>query len=343
MRVNNSTSGTTVGLFVTNQQPVGRDLVDALEEQLVMVRLVRDRGWDAVFTGHHYLTEASHQLQPVPFLARIAAESGDLKLGIGILLLTLQNPVAVAEEIASLDIITGGRVILGVGLGYRDIEFNAFGVHKGDRVYRFENNLRVLTDLWKGGPVDVDLPWCHLEAATPSCLPIQQPRPPIWVGGTSDPAVRRAARLADAWIVNPAATYKTVVRQRRVFDQELQSSDSGGGQIAAFREVFCAETRELAVRTAAPFLLDKYASYQSWGQSRAHPDVRSFEDDYEELQGQRFIVGSPDDCLRKLLRWRDELGVSHFLLRTHWTGMPADHTLASIELLSEEVVPQLQQ
>jgi hypothetical protein len=120
-----------VGIFVTNQNPLGTDMVSALDEQFAMTRLARDRGWDAVGTGQHYLIEGMSQLQLIPFLARLAAEAGEMTGVAGVLLINLHNPVEVAECIASLDVIWRGNFVFGVGLGYREVEFDAFNVPKG--------------------------------------------------------------------------------------------------------------------------------------------------------------------------------------------------------------------
>ena len=131
-----------------------RDMVSALDDQLAYVRHARDRGWDTVLTGQHYLNEGNNkQLQLVPFLARLAAEAGEMRIGTGILLLNLHNPVYTAETIATLDIIARGNFIFGVGLGYRNAEFDAFQVPKGERVNRFERYLELVQELWTGKPV----------------------------------------------------------------------------------------------------------------------------------------------------------------------------------------------
>src|SRR5262249_1473728 len=138
-----------VGLFVTNMQTLDTDMVSALGDQIAMVRAVRDHGWDSLLTGQHYLNEGNNkQLQPVPFLARLAAEAGEMTIGLGILLLNLHNPVYTADTVATLDIIARGNFIFGVGLGYRDVEFDAFGVPKGERVKRFEEYLALVQRLW---------------------------------------------------------------------------------------------------------------------------------------------------------------------------------------------------
>lgn len=331
-----------IGLFLTNQQPLGRDMREALEEQLVLLSAARDAGWDSVFTGHHYLTDSTAQLQPVPFLARLAAESGDMQIGIGILLLTVANPVATAEEIASLDVICDGRVILGVGLGYRAVEFAAFGVERGERVKRFVSNLDIVRRLWSGEAVTADLPWCRLSDARLTTRPIQPAGPEVWIGATGDKAVARAGGLADGWMINPAAERSEVVRQRSLYDEARQASGyAGAGTIAAFKEIYCGRTREDAVRIAGPFLEAKYRAYEAWGQSGAHPGSDSLARAFDELRSQRFIVGSPEDCLQELRWWRDKVGVGHFVLRTDWAGMPIDDALSSVRLLSDEVLPGL--
>ena len=94
--------------------------------------MARDKGWDSVFTGQHYLNEGNNQqLQIVPFLTRLMPEAGEMTTGLGILLLNLHNPVYTAETVASLDVIARGNFVFGVGLGYRDTEFDAFAVPEG--------------------------------------------------------------------------------------------------------------------------------------------------------------------------------------------------------------------
>jgi alkanesulfonate monooxygenase SsuD/methylene tetrahydromethanopterin reductase-like flavin-dependent oxidoreductase (luciferase family) len=167
-----------VGLFVTNQQTLDTDMKSALYDQIAMVRRARDRGWDSLLSGQHYLNESNNkQLQIVPFLARLAAEAGEMTIGLGVLLLNLHNPVYTAETVASLDIITGGKLIFGVGLGYRDIEFNAFAVPKGKRVKRFEEYLALIQRLWTEDRVTHEGASCRLDNVRMNIRPVQKPRP----------------------------------------------------------------------------------------------------------------------------------------------------------------------
>ncbi|MFC4002945.1 LLM class flavin-dependent oxidoreductase [Prauserella oleivorans] len=330
------------GIFLTNQQEPGTDQRQALAEQLSLLRAARDGGWDSVFAGQHYLSEGVTHIQPLPYLARLAAEAGDLRVGVGILLLALQNPVDVAENYAALDVVTGGRLIFGVGLGYREVEYAAFGVPPEEKVRRFEANLDIVTRLWAGEAVDADLPWCRLDGARLGVLPVQRPGPALWMAANSDGAVRRAARLTGTWMINPHATIDTVRRQTELFRAEAAAHGRPApAEQPAMREIFCAKDRATAIELAGPYLVGKYRTYARWGQDRVMPDRESFDMPYEDLARQRFVVGSPEDCVRALLPWRDELGADHLILRTHWAGMPVEHALRSVELLSKEVLPAL--
>src|SRR5262249_57450428 len=149
------------GIFITNQARLATDMVGALEEQFVMVRHARDRRWNTLMTGQHYLNEGDNkQLQCVPLLARLAAEAGEMTLGLGILLLNLHNPVYTAETIASLDVIARGNFIFGVGLGYPHIQFDAFGLPRGQRVKLLEEYLPLVERLCTEGRVSSDGPGC---------------------------------------------------------------------------------------------------------------------------------------------------------------------------------------
>lgn len=332
-----------IGLFITNQQRLARDMVSALDEQIAMVRHARDRGWDTLMTGQHYLNEGDNQqLQLVPFLARLMAEAGEMRVGTGILLLNLHNPVYTAETIATLDILARGNFIFGVGLGYRDAEFDAFGVPKGERVKRFEAYLELVQELWTGKPVSYDAYGCRLDNVVMNIRPVQKPRPPIWIAANNDPAVRRAARLSDAWFINPHATLDSIRRMMGAYRDELtRCGKPFPTDLPVFKEVFCAKDRRTAIEMAAPYLGGKYRDYATWGQDKVMPDDADFSRSFEQLTEGRFILGSPEDCLRQLEPYWSELGCSHLMIRTNWAGMPASQALQSMRLISDELIPAL--
>ncbi|NMO92950.1 LLM class flavin-dependent oxidoreductase [Actinomycetospora sp. TBRC 11914] len=330
-----------VGLHLTHQRRPEQDPVTTLDEQLGLVRLARDEGLDSVFAGQHHLAESFAHIQPLPWLARLAAEAGEMTVGTGCHLLAVHNPVDTAEAYASLDVVCRGRSVLAVGLGYREEEYAAFGVPAREKVRRFTENLAIVDALWRGESVTRDLPWTRLDGARLVQRPVARPRPPIWITANADNAVRRAARLADAWMINPHATAATVRRQLELFDAERAEHGLGpAGARPLMREVFCADTREQALERARPYLESKYAVYADWGQDRVMPDRESFRMGFEELADDRFVIGTPDDCTAALSGWLD-LGIDHFVLRTDWPGTPVEHARRSVELLAREVAPAL--
>jgi alkanesulfonate monooxygenase SsuD/methylene tetrahydromethanopterin reductase-like flavin-dependent oxidoreductase (luciferase family) len=332
-----------VGLFITNQQHLTTDMVGALEEQYVMVRHARDRGWDSLFSGQHYLNDGNNkQLQLVPLLARLMAEAGEMTCGLGILLLNLHNPVYVAETVATLDVIARGNFVFGVGLGYREVEFDAFGVPKGQRVRRFEDCLALVQQLWSGEAVSFESDYCRLDNVRMGIRPVQQPRPPIWIAANNDAAIARAARLGDNWFINPHATVATIRRQLGLFRDERSRAGKPMPVVQpAIKEVFCARDRATALELAGPYLAAKYGDYAKWGQDKAMPQGESFDQSFDALLEDRFALGSPEEVFEQLRPYWEELGVNHLVIRTHWAGMPLPVALSSMRLISDELLPAL--
>ncbi len=333
-----------VGLYLTNQHRLDKDMVDGLHEQIAMTRHARDHGWDSLFSGQHYLNEGnSKQLQIVPLLARLSAEAGDMAIGLGVLLLNLHNPVYVAETVASLDVITGGRLIFGVGLGYRDVEFDAFGVRKGTRVARFEECLELVKRLWTEDAVTYQSELCTLAQVTMNIRPVQRPYPPIWLAADNDRAVARAARLGDTWFVNPHSTSATHLRQMELYRAERArlAMDTTPRDVPIIKELFCARDRATAIKLCRPYLDEKYRVYAKWGQDQAMPDDETFDRAFDELLTDRFVVGSPEECYEQLRPYWGQMGVNHLIIRTHWAGMPLETSLGSMSLISDELLPEL--
>ena len=336
-------SGVKAGIMLSNQQFEGADMVSALEEQIVMLRLARDRGWDAYFCGQHYLNEGGNQaLQMVPYLARLAADAGDMTLGVGLLLLPLHNPVYTAETIATLDVISRGNMIFGVGLGYRTAEFEAFGVHKGERVRRFEECLTIAKRLWTEDTVSYESETCILRDAHLSLKCVQKPHPPIWFAAKHPNAIRRAAELGDCLYHSPKATLATHRERLTLFLRELRNAGRPLPRENPCRiEIYCAKNRAAAMELGAPYITEKYKAYAKWERDKAMPEHERIDKSFEDLVKDRFVIGSPEDCWNQLEPYMRELGVTHFVFRTHFLGMPLANALASMRLMSEELLPAL--
>ena len=330
------------GLFIAKQHPPGVDMVERFREHLEQVRMARGAGFDLVMTGQHYLSTPYQELQTMPALARLAAEAGEMRVGAGVLLLPLLNPVDVAEQAATLDVLTEGRFVLGVGVGYRSVEYEAFGVDPRDRVPRFLEALELIVRLWSEDDVTHEGRFFKLTAASMALRPVQRPRPPIWLAANSDRAVERAARVGDAWFLNPHARLDVLSRQMTIYRSALERAGKQfPPELPMLKELYVAPDRTSALRECRPFLDAKYQTYTAWGQADVLPGDDGWDPAFDALMRDRFIVGDPDDCVRDLRRYADELGVTTVVLRLQWPGMEQAKVLRSIALLRDEVLPRL--
>src|SRR5882724_10061465 len=184
------------GLVVRGQAEQGEDISRRFQETLAFVRLADRLGYDSITKTAHYSAYPFQMLQLVPMLARFAAEAPRLRLNAGVLLLPLLSPLHVAEEFATLDVISGGKIILGVGLGYRGVEFKAFGVPRSQRARRLEDNIIAIRRLWTEAKVSMKARAGHfgLYGTSSSRLLMDSARPPACLSSYSYPALWRTAR-----------------------------------------------------------------------------------------------------------------------------------------------------
>lgn len=322
------------------QQPRGRDMQERLLDILAWVATARDLGYDYISTGQHFLSSPFEMLQPLPLFARLAPEAGEMRF-LTTMLLPLHHPVELAELAATVDVITGGRLIISAGRGYRDIEYRAFGVRPEQATSRMVECIECLRGLWSGHEFSYEGRYFHLERAAIGLLPVQRPHPELWVSANADAAVVRAARAGLPWNINPHADYATIERQMRLYREAAREAGHDPEVVLPMgRELYCAPTREQALEEAATYLHQKYQAYASWGQDRVLPGETSFQIGFEELARDRFIVGSPEDCVRELERYA-RLGIGRCHLRMNWPGMPAELSRRSMELFAAEVIPAL--
>ena len=299
-------------------------------EMLDQVRLARDLGFDSVWMVHHYLIEFQ-AFQPLPMLARMAGEAGNMEIGTAIYVLPLQHPVEVAESFATLDALSGGRLVFGVAQGYREVEFQALGVPHRERAARFEEGLRLVERLWTEDRVTFHGRFYRVEDVTPAMHPVRKPRPPIWIGATTDAGIVRAAGLGDAWMIGPGVEVAKIARQLPVYQDALARLGRPlEREYPVFREVLVAGSEAEARDLARRHLHTKYEAYFQWGYVQTT---------FEDVVRDAFVVGDPASCARQIRRYRDELGITHFLARVQWPGVSQAEALRGLRLLGDEVIP----
>jgi alkanesulfonate monooxygenase SsuD/methylene tetrahydromethanopterin reductase-like flavin-dependent oxidoreductase (luciferase family) len=214
-----------------------------------------------------------------------------------------------------------------------------------DAVLRFEENLEAIKRLWAEDAVDMMGSHFELMGARCPVKPVQRPRPPIWFGANADAAVRRAARLADAWYINPHVRLATVERQLDVYKRALDDADKPfPEELPIIREVFVGPTHDKALELCRPALETKYKAYHQWGQDKVMPEGDDDLDlDFDELTRDRFLLGSPDEVTEQILDMVRRTGGNHLVMGIQFPGMSQAVVLDSMRLLSAEVFPRVRQ
>jgi probable F420-dependent oxidoreductase len=331
-----------LGLYVCSQHPESDDPARRVAELVEQTRLAAELGFDSIWAGEHHVPAPFHYLPQLPLLARLAADADEMIVGTNLVLLPLWHPLHVAEQGAFLDVITGGRFVLGVGLGFRRVEFEALGVPFAERVGRMVEAIEVIDALWSNDEIDHRGRYFDLRGIGIRPRPLQRPRPPIWIGATVDRAVERAARLGDAWLMTSLPTMGDLAAQVEIYRRAL---DAAGRpfpvEFPRMLEVHVAADTETAHRRAAPGLTTKYAAYADWGQRELMPDGSGLDEPFDVLARDRFVLGDPTTVTDGLVRQHDELGITHIAMRVQWPGMTQDHALECIELLGREVLPRV--
>lgn len=334
------------GLFLNKQylshEPARHRFADHLEQ----VRLARDLGFDTIIVGQHFLSTPFQEPQPVPLLARLAAESGSMRLGISILLAALLPPVEVAETGATLDLITDGRFICGLGLGYRQEEFDAFGVPLTDRVRRFEENVALIRRLWTEDSVTHESAHCRLDGVRLSLKPLQQPHPPIWIAALSQASLRYAIRnghhLLTTLFRDPIERVAERLRDYRQMLAEAGKSPADS-QMGVLRIAHVAEN-DATAREVVPHVVKNHRTWHHlhFGTERVAggivgTDPVENEPSPEEMF-ERLIIGSPDRCIKQI-RALQEVGVELLLLNMNFGKITHREAMRSLRLFGAEVMP----
>lgn len=322
------------GIMASHQYPHADDLRTHLHDLFGTVELAAELGYDSVWTINHFQSNLATP-QPISMMASLIPHSGEMMLGTGILLLPLFHPVHVAEEFATLDHLSGGRVVLGVGAGYRENEFAAFGIDPDSRFRRLDESLRLIRRLWTEDVVDHEGEFYSQSGASIGVRPLTPGGPPIWVGAGGKKAVRRAARLGDAWYAPGNSPSKRFLPEHlAVYDEALVElgKDPSVGERPVGVELYCAPTTERAVEEALPHARTEYSTYAEY------PALRWQRDRFDELVVNTLMLGSPESLVERIGALRDQ-GFNHVIFRPGWLGMPTEEVRASLRLFAEEVIP----
>lgn len=317
-----------LGMFINTQFPAGEPVAARIPELVEQVRVARESGFRSLLFPHHYLTAPMQMLQITPLMAYLLREAQGMTIGGNILLLPLLNPVHVAEESATLDVLSGGNFVLGVGLGYRAPEFDSFGISLKERAPRFSEAIALIRRLWTEDRVTHTGRFYSAQDVGISLKPLQAGGPPVWVAGLVEAAVRRAARIGDAWLIANATTLGATEPLMRIYRDTLQALGKQVQEFPIARECYVGASNATAMEECRAALEYKYSSYAAWGMESPTAGMT-----FEQMAKDRFIIGDKVAVKEEIARWQERLGVNHFVMRMQWPGLEQDKVLASIRRL----------
>lgn len=325
-----------IGMFTAMQWSPKENPADVLQSLREQVRAVRDAGFSTLIVGQHVVTGPMGMFQTIPLLGALTDDAKGMQIGPGVLLLSMMNPVLAAEEAATIDWLSDGNYVLCAGLGYRPEEFQAMGVDIKQRVSRLTEGVDIIKRLWTEEAVTHHGKHFHLDEARASVRPKQQPRPPIWLGGDVEPAVKRAARIADAWCIAPTLSTESLLKYLEVFRAEREATGQDAGDACPLiRECFVGRDAAHAREVSRGPLLYKYKAYASWGQGETTQG--DFDDAFDAFAEGRFLIGEASKVKEDILRYSEIAKTDHILLRMQWPGLSQAEALGNIERIGRIV------
>ena len=272
-------------------------------ENLEQIVWAEQLGYESVWVSEHHATDDGYLPSVFPLLAAIAVRTTRMRLGSAILLGPFQHPVRFAEDVAVVDQLSGGRLEVGLGLGYREREFEVLGVPRSERTRRTEELVLAARQAWRD--------------ATLTPPPFQQPEPPFWIGGSSAAAARRAARLGCSFMPDAYVETEVVDLYRSL----------GGTRVAINPSIYVGSWEEVA-----PHFLYQYNRYREWGGGWqfAGADVRPRE---------RYLIGSPAVVAAGVKALVERTRAERLFFWARPPGLPIELANHSLERFAKEVIP----
>jgi alkanesulfonate monooxygenase SsuD/methylene tetrahydromethanopterin reductase-like flavin-dependent oxidoreductase (luciferase family) len=318
-----------VGLFINTQFPAGFSVADRIPEMVDQVRAAREAGFASLWFPHHWLTHPMQMLQITPLMGYVAAHAQGMTIGPNILILPPLNPMHVAEEAATLDVLTGGNYVLGVGLGYREPEFEAFRIPLAERALRFSEAIALIRRLWTEERVSHKGRFYTVNDAGIGVKPVRPGGPPIYIAAQAEVSVRRAARIGDAWLIVNSSGLGKILPLMQTYRAALTEYGRAPIEFPITAECYVGDRHATAHEECRGPLEFKYAAYAAWGlEDRGSGS-------FEDFARDRFIIGDTASVKEEIARYRELLGVNHFIMRCQWPGLPQQQVLGSIRRLGE--------
>ncbi len=317
-----------------------RDHLDLIAESEAL-------GYDHAWLSEHHFVDDGYSPSLFTIAGAVAARTQRIRIGTFVLLLPLHNPVEVAEDTATVDLISEGRFDLGVAQGYRRAEFDSQGISRARRGARIEESLEVIRGLLSGETVTFDGEFVKVRDLRITPPALQRPHPPIWVGGIAPKPIDRAARMGFNYLAGGAADRAAAYHAAL----HAHGRDPDDFNIAGMQVIYVAPTREEAWETVARPLHHTASCYLEWFVEQS--DDPAYEhsmisvptvDEIISSQsfdffGEKAIVGTPEDLIPQIEDYVSRGGITDLVCSIALAGMSPDQIQAGMELFAKEVIP----
>ena len=308
-------------------------------EMIMQAKLAEDLGYHGLWAHEHH-SEGTMYPCPLVTCSIMAGVTDHIKIGTNMLLLPLYHPVRVAEEGAMVDAQSGGRLRIGMSAGYSDTDLGSYNINPRDRGKIMEEGIRLIKTLWSEENIYLDERFSHLRNYTLFPKPAQNSGPPIYLGATIDKAIRRAARLADEFLVSATQRIVDIPRVTGIYKDELISLGKDSlDKCTTINRIVCVVENAFEKDRALKFFGEIFLKlYMKWG----HSNVTELDTGLRELQklaSDHFIIGEPEECIDLVSRYR-ELDIGEIACLMNYGGPELEIVEKSMRLFAGKVMPK---
>jgi alkanesulfonate monooxygenase SsuD/methylene tetrahydromethanopterin reductase-like flavin-dependent oxidoreductase (luciferase family) len=316
--------------------PTDRGATRIIDEAITVVAAASRMGFAWVSIGQHWLSHPTVWPQPFPMLARLAPETGTMRLKTSVLLLPIVNAVEAAENVATLDHICHGRLDVGVAIGYREKELETAGLARRDRTAKLEESLALMKRLWRGEEVTFHGRYTRVTGGRMGFTPFQTPHPPLEMGAQSEGATRRAARLTGGVFFGPQVAWRDIGKLAAVFrEARAEARVADAGNLGASRSLIVGPSKEAAVAAAREYLEKTFAMYRAW--EMQEKSMAPLQLGFDVALDDWTVHGTPRDCLETLARAR-ELGLDRVGFTIYSLPRDVQARIDYLAMIAEQIV-----
>ena len=337
------------GTFLLLQSPSGQGHAEVFARATEMAQTADRLGFDSIWCAEHHFSTYGYLSRPLMFAMHLAAQTERIRVGSAVVVLPLHHPLVVAEEIATADLLSGGRLDVGLGRCYQRYEFERLGHTLDESRERFDESVDILLKAFAGKPFSHEGKYYSFDETSIFPMPVQQPHPPIWAVAQSPESIVATAQRGFNLI---SGGFGIPIERLAVFRETLDRTLSDHPQrkairVSAQRAVYVThdESELPAIVEQARWNMRVTLSLRQGlarvEHGRAVAIPMDNEPTTEELLDRYFVMGTPDTCIAKIKQLRDVMGIDHFNANFWFGDLSQEQVQNSMKLFAEEVLPVL--